>query len=166
MRKFAVAKGFEDKGVNLPQRATKNAAGYDFEAVEDIVVPSIWFHFVPMFLEKMANPNIQLGTLVHTGVKAYMENDEYLGLYSRSSNYNKKGLILANSVGVGDSDYVDNPGNDGELMFNFINFGFSDAVIKKGERVGQGIFHKFLKTDDDVAETERMGGFGSTNETA
>ena len=87
MRKFAVAKGFEDKGVNLPQRATKNAAGYDFEAVEDIVVPSIWFHFVPMFLKKMANPNIQLGTLVHTGVKAYMENDEYLGLYSRSSKF-------------------------------------------------------------------------------
>ena len=70
---------------------------------------------------------------------------------------------MANSVGVGDADYVDNPDNDGELIFNFINFGFDDILIKKGERIGQGIFQPFLKTDDDESEAERNGGFGSTN---
>ena len=51
MRKFAVAKGYEDKGVNLPKRATKNAAGYDFEAIEDVVIPSIWSS-IPASAEK------------------------------------------------------------------------------------------------------------------
>ena len=162
MRKFAVAKGYEGKGVNLPKRATKNAAGYDFEAIEDVVIPSIWSSSSRK-RRKVGQPDIVAGTYVHTGVKAYMGTEEFLGLYSRSSNYNKKGLILANSVGVGDADYVDNPDNDGELIFNFINFGFDDVLIKKGERIGQGIFQPFLKTDDDESEAERNGGFGSTN---
>ena len=162
MRKFAIAKGYEDKGVNLPKRATKNAAGYDFEAIEDVVIPSIWSSSSRK-RRKVGHPDVVAGTYVHTGVKAYMGTEEFLGLYSRSSNYNKKGLILANSVGVGDADYVDNPDNDGELIFNFINFGFDDILIKKGERIGQGIFQPFLKTDDDESEAERNGGFGSTN---
>ena len=89
--------------------------------------------------------------------------DEMLCLYNRSSNPGKKGLILANSVGIVDSDYYGNPDNDGHIMFAFYNIKEEDIEIKKGERIGQAIFQKFLTTDDDVAEGERAGGFGSTN---
>ena len=149
MRGFEIAKGFEDKGINLPQRKTKFSAGYDVEAAEDIVIPS--------FKKGMAP------TLIPTGVKAYMEDDEVLYLYNRSSNPKKKGLILANSVGVIDKDYYGNPDNDGHIMFAFFNIKEEDITIKKGEAIGQGVFAKYLITDDDVAGGERTGGFGSTD---
>ena len=148
-RGFEIAKGFEDKGINLPVRKTKYSAGYDVEAAEDVVIPSF---------KKGMKP-----TLVKTGIKSYMEEDEMLLLYNRSSNPGKKGLILANSVGVIDKDYYGNPDNDGHIMFAFFNIKEEDIEIKKGDVVGQAIFQKFLVTDDDSAEGERVGGFGSTN---
>lgn len=149
VRGFEVAKGFEDKGINLPERKTKYSAGYDIEAAEDVVIPSF---------KKGMNP-----TLVKTGIKAYMQDDEALMLYNRSSNPKKKGLILANSVGVVDKDYYENPDNDGHIMFAFYNIKDEDIIVKKGDAIGQGIFQKYFVTDDDVAEGERVGGFGSTN---
>ena len=149
IRGFEIAKGFEDKSINLPIRKTKYSAGYDVEAAEDVVIPSF---------KKGMKP-----TLVKTGIKAYMEDDEMLLLYNRSSNPGKKGLILANSVGVIDKDYYGNPDNDGHIMFAFFNVKEEDIEIKKGDVVGQAIFQKFLVTDDDTAEGERVGGFGSTN---
>ena len=146
LRGFEIAKGFEDKGINLPERKTKFSAGYDVEAAEDVVIPSF---------KKGMNP-----VLVKTGLKAYMQDDEVLLLYNRSSNPKKKGLILANSVG--DKDYYGNPDNDGHFMFAFYNIKDEDVTIKKGEAIGQAIFQKYLVTDDDNAEGERMGGFGST----
>ena len=148
-RGFEIAKGYEDKGINLPIRKTKYAAGYDIEAAEDIVIPS--------FKKGMAP------TLIPTGIKAYMEDDEVLYLYNRSSNPKKKGLILANSVGVVDKDYYGNPDNDGHIMFAFFNIKEEDITIKKGEAIGQGVFAKYLVTDDDVAGGDRTGGFGSTD---
>jgi dUTP pyrophosphatase len=148
LRGFEIAKGFEDKGVNLPKRSTKYSAGYDFEAVEDTIVPS----FKPGM-----NP-----TLIKTGVKAYMQDDEMLCLYNRSSNPKKKGLVLANGVGIVDKDYYGNPDNDGLIMFAFYNVKEEDILIKKGERIGQGIFEKYLIADGDEAQGIREGGFGST----
>ena len=148
-RKFEVAKGFEDKGINLPVRKTKYSAGYDIEAAEDVIVPSF---------KKGMNQ-----TLVKTGIKAYMQDDEVLILANRSSNPKKKGLILANSIGVIDTDYYGNPDKDGHIMFAFYNIKDEDVEIKKGDCIGQGIFQKYLVTDDDIAEGERIGGFGSTN---
>ena len=92
-----------------------------------------------------------------------MQDDEVLILANRSSNPGKKGLILANSIGVVDSDYYGNPDNDGHIMFAFFNFKDEDIEIKKGERIGQGMFQKYLVTDNDIAGGERTGGFGSTN---
>ena len=103
-------------------------------------------------------------TLIKTGIKAYMQEDEVLYIYNRSSNPMKKGLVMANSVGVIDSDYFENPDNDGHIMFAFYNFYPFDVTIKKGDKIGQGIFEKFLITDDDCTEGERTGGFGSTGE--
>ena len=148
LRGFEIAKGFEDKGINLPIRKTRYSAGYDIEAAEDVIIPSF---------KKGMNP-----TLVKTGIKAYMQDDEVLLLYNRSSNPKKKGLIVANSVGVIDKDYYGNPDNDGHIMFAFYNIKEEDITIKKGEAIGQAIFQKYLVTDDDNAQGERLGGFGST----
>ena len=92
-----------------------------------------------------------------------MEPDEVLILANRSSNPGKKGLIMANSIGVIDSDYYGNPDNDGHIMFSFYNIKEEDIQIKKGETIGQGIFQKFLISDNDNATEERKGGFGSTS---
>ena len=148
-RGFEIAKGFENTEINIPIRKTKYSAGYDIEAAEDTVIPSF---------KKGMNP-----TLVKTGLKAYMQDDEMLLLYNRSSNPKKKGLILANSVGVVDKDYYGNQDNDGHIMFAFYNIKEEDITIKKGEAIGQGVFQKYLIADNDVAEGERTGGFGSTN---
>ena len=148
-RGFEIAKGFENSNINLPVRSTKNSAGYDVEAAEDCIIPA----FKPG----------RKPTLVKTGIKAYMESDEVLILANRSSNPGKKGLILANSIGVVDSDYYENPDNDGHIMYAFFNFKAEDVEIKKGERIGQAIFQKYLVTDNDIAQGERTGGFGSTN---
>lgn len=148
-RGFEIAKGFENKEINLPVRKTKYAAGYDFEAAEDTVVPAFTLG---------TNP-----TLIKTGIKAYMLDDEMLCLYNRSSNPKKKGLILANSVGIVDKDYYGNPDNDGHIMFAFYNIKEEDVLIKKGECIGQGIFQKYLVADDDESDGDRTGGFGSTD---
>jgi len=148
-RGFKVAKGFENKEIILPERKTKFSAGYDIPAAEDCIIPPYTFGAKP--------------TLVKTGLKAYMEDDEYLMLCNRSSNPFKKGLILANSIGVVDADYYENPDNDGHFMFAFYNFFDKEIEIKKGDIIGQAIFCKYLTTDDDKADKQRMGGFGSTS---
>ena len=149
VRGFEIAKGFEDKNINLPVRKTKKAAGYDIEAAEDTVIEP----FKPG-----DNP-----TLVKTGLKAYMMDDEYLMLCNRSSNPKKKGLVMANSVGIIDGDYYGNPDNDGAFMFAFYNVKDEAITIKKGEAIGQGIFMKYLTVDNDNADGVRTGGFGSTD---
>ena len=148
-RGFEIVKGYEDKEINLPIRKTKYSAGYDVEAAEDTLIPS--------FKKGMAP------TLIKTGIKAYMQDDEYLLLANRSSNPKKKGLILANSIGVVDKDYYGNEDNDGHIMFAFYNIKEEDILIKKGEAIGQAIFQKYFVTDNDVAEGKRNGGFGSTS---
>ena len=149
VRGFEIAKGFEDKNINLPERKTKYSAGYDVECAEDVIIPSF---------KKGMKP-----TLVKTGIKAYMQDNEYLMLVNRSSNPGKKGLVLANSVGIIDKDYYGNPDNDGHFMFAFYNMKEEDIEIKKGDCIGQAIFMPYLLADDDNANGERTGGFGSTS---
>ena len=148
-RGFEIASGWENKDISLPIRKTKHAAGYDFECAEDTIIPKF--------------KNGVLPTLIPTGIKAYMEDDEVLYLYNRSSNPKKKGLVLANSVGVIDKDYYENPDNDGHIMFAFYNMKDEDIIIKKGEAIGQGVFMKYLTIDNDNANGKRIGGFGSTD---
>lgn len=155
-RGFEIISDYKAEGINLPERATKGAAGYDFEAAETIVIPSIWQQ-----KEKGTAPK---PTLVKTGIKAYMGESEYLELVSRSSNPLKRFLMLANGVGVIDRDYYNNSDNEGHIMFQFLNFGYEEVRIEKGERIGQGIFKPFLLADEDYVETERTGGFGSSGQ--
>ena len=158
-RGFEIVSKYLNRNLNLPLRQTKSAAGYDFEAAENIVVPSIWKKaFVKLFDEDKSLK----ATLIPTGIKAYMGEDEYLQLSIRSGMTLKSGLILANGVGVVDADYYNNDSNEGHIMFAVYNFGFVDKHINKGERIGQGIFLPFLKADCDHSVKERSGGFGST----
>ncbi len=142
-RGFEIAKGWEDKGINLPVRKTKNSAGYDIEAAEDTIIPPFKSGMKP--------------TLVKTGLKAYCEPDEFYMLCNRSSNPGKRGLVLANSVGIIDSDYYENPDNDGHFMFAYYNFFDHDIEIKKGDVVGQAIFMKYLTVDNDNATRRKNG---------
>ena len=148
IRGFEIAKGWEGKNINLPIRKTAKSAGYDVEAAEDTIIP---------VFENGCKP-----TLIHTGLKAYCQDDEWYMLANRSSNPSKKKLVLANGIGIIDADYYCNPDNDGEFLFAYYNIGTEDLQIKKGEIIGQVVFQKFLVVDNDNASGERTGGFGST----
>lgn len=149
IRGFEVVKEYEDKGINLPVRKTKHSAAYDIEAAEKIVLPSF---------KKGMKP-----TLIPTGLKTYMQSDEVLLIVPRSSGPKKQGISFPHNVGVIDSDYYNNSDNEGHIFVQCINLKDEDVVIKKGEAVAQAIFQKYLTVDDDNAEGERTGGFGSTD---
>lgn len=164
-RGFEICNGYEEKGIEPPKRETKYAVGYDLSAAEDMVIPSIWrsvFENIRKFLSGKDDYVDIKPTAVFTGIKAYFGPDEVLIIANRSSGPSKKGLILANSIGVVDSDYYSNPSNDGNIIFQFYNIFPFDAKIAKGDRIGQAYFQKFLIADDDKSEGERQGGIGST----
>lgn len=150
LRGFEIAKGWEDKSINLPIRKTAKSAGYDVEAAEDTIIPPF---------ENGCKP-----TLIHTGLKAYCQDDEWYMLANRSSHPGKKKLVLANGIGIIDADYYCNPDNDGEFMFAYYNLGTEPYEMKKGEICGQVVFQKFLVADEDNATGKRLAGFGSTDE--
>jgi dUTP pyrophosphatase len=145
-RGFEVAKNFLDQGIMIPKRATAYSAGYDLQAGEDVVVKP------------------QEVVLVKTGLKAYMQENEVLKIYIRSSMAVKRHAMLANQVGIIDRDYYNNPENDGHIMIPIINFGKDELFIKKGEKIAQGVFEVFLLADhDEIIDEKRVGGFGSSN---
>ena len=129
----------------LPKRGTKNAAGYDFYSLYDYTLKPGEIMKVP------------------TGIKVCMEEDEVLFLIDRSSMGFKYNVRMCNQVGVIDADYYNNSNNEGHMWIRIQNEGDKDYVVKKGDAMIQGIFMKFLKTDDDIeSDNERNGGFGST----
>lgn len=158
----------------MPSRKTEFSAGYDMVAAEDIIVPSYWDLMeklrandphMPLTLDNMGALTKTIKakpTLVPTGMKCYLNENEYLELSVRSSSPLKYWLILANGEGIIDRDYADNPDNEGHIYFQLINLSPFDLMIKKGEAIGQGIIKSYLTTDDDNAAGVREGGFGST----
>ena len=148
-RGFEIAKVYENENINLPRRSTAHSAAYDIEAACDIVLPSFKIGMKP--------------TLIPTGLKAYMLDDEVLMILPRSSGPKKQGIMFPHSMGVIDSDYYGNIDNDGHIFVQCINIKDEDVEIKKGDKIAQAYFQKFLVTDDDDAIGERIGGFGSTN---
>ncbi|MBD3949776.1 dUTP diphosphatase [Tuanshanicoccus lijuaniae] len=180
-RGFEVVSYYEHQHIQLPKRATHHAAGYDIEASEDIVLPSFWHELMRYLLQEMKQwiyqtpdkkdehvarlrDKLLKPTLIPTGLKAYMQDDEYLQIINRSSNPLKRFLVLPNSVGIIDSDYYNNEANEGHIFVQMLNFGLVDQKIKKGERIAQGIFTSFLKIDSDAGgQGVRTGGFGSSD---
>lgn len=173
-RKFERVKRFENSDIALPKRSTKYSAGYDFYAPEDIVVPSTLkqLHGYGRFaydngldVNRKSSEKysvIAKPFVLKTGIKVIMDYDEFLALYIRSSSPSKLGFVMANSVAVIDRDYYGNPDNDGEIGFLIYNLSTTDTYIRKGDKIGQGIFQKYYLTDDDNAEGSRHGGYGST----
>ena len=159
----------------LPVRKTAKSAGYDFTVAEDIIIPSC-----QKLLDKFPKNQINLvsledmsiltknlkakPTLVPTGIKCELNNNTYLELSVRSSCPLKYWLILANGIGVIDADYYNNSDNEGHIYFQLINLSPFNIILHKGDKIGQGIIHKYITTDDDSAKGTRKGGFGSTTE--
>ncbi len=102
-------------------------------------------------------------TLIPTGVKVKLEEDQKLELFIRSSTPLGAYLMMANSVGIIDADYYNNPDNEGHIYFQVINLSPFNIKIKKGEIIGQGIISKYDKTTFDNTSATRVGGFGSTS---
>lgn len=146
-RGFEIISEFNDKNINLPTRKTIKSAGYDIEAGEDKIIKA----------GQMA--------IIATGLKAYMQDNEYLGIHIRSSLAFKKHLNLVNAQGIIDADYYNNEDNEGHIMIGLINFGQEDVKITKGMRIAQAIFYKFLTIDNEEnINNVRNGGLGSTGE--
>ena len=152
MRKFEIISRKEiEKNIDLkpenivlPKRQTLKSAGYDFYLPYDIFL----------------NPGEM--KVVATGIKVSLEDDEVLEIYIRSSMAIKKGLFLANQVGIIDADYYNNPNNEGHIMIAIRNTSALSVTLKTGERIAQGVFKKYLLTDDDDVTSVRCGGIGST----
>lgn len=149
MRGFELIEGMYGE---LPIKATIHSAGVDFIASSDITIPAFRFK--------------GQATLVPTGVKAFMQKDEYLQIFARSSIPVNLGLIMSNGVGIVDADYYNNPKNEGHIMIEFNNLTNEHITIEKGTRIAQGIFNKVLPVTHGVRlkNDTRNGGFGSTNE--
>ena len=132
--------------ISLPKRSTCNSAGYDIKSLEDYVLKPGESHSFK------------------TGLKVSMNSDEMLFLIVRSSVGFKYDVCLSNNVGVIDSDYYNNPDNEGHMAIKLINHGEKDFIIKEGDRIAQGIFIKYLTVDDEEKiNNKRTGGIGSTN---
>ena len=129
----------EKLDTKLPERQTKASAGYDFYVIEDVEIPAYGTVMLP------------------TNVKAYMQEDEVLMLYARSSLAIKRGLILQNTTGIIDSDFFPH-----EIKVALRNTTDKPVKLLKNERCAQGIFLKYLVSDNGNLDNTRDGGIGST----
>ena len=147
LRGFEKITKYADVDFPMPERKTQKSAGYDFCLPEDIVLEPGKMQLVP------------------TGIKAYMQDGEYLGMHIRSSMAVKKRIMLMNNVGIIDADYYNNVDNEGHIMLALLNTGSEPLALPKGECVAQGIFYNYLVADGDADSEKavRGGGFGSTS---
>ena len=129
----------------LPRRATAGSAGYDF--------------FAPAAFSLAPGETIK----IPTGVRARIDEGWVLALFPRSGLGFKYRLRLDNTVGIVDADYF-GARNEGHIFVKLTNCGEKPLSVAAGEAFCQGIFLPFGLTEDDDAEGERVGGFGSTNE--
>lgn len=135
----------EYSDIILPRRATKYSAGYDF--------------FSPISFTLHPGEQIK----IPTGIKAYMRSNEVLQIYIRSNLSFKYNLRLKNCTGIIDSDYYNNPQNEGHIWIALVNDGDLELKIQKGNAIAQGIFMHYLIADNDSANNIRNGGIGSTD---
>ena len=136
--------------IKMPRRGTKGSAGYDLfnNTGKEIIIKAG-----------------ELSPAIPTYVKSYMQQDEVLQIHVRGGHGFKYSVRLANSVGIADADFFNNPTTEGHLFVKFHNQGTKDLVIQPGEAFAQAIFTKYLITDDDADTVggDRIGGFGSTS---
>lgn len=132
------------KEAGLPVRKTRDAAGYDFTAPEDMTIGPGEVAFFD------------------TGIKAHMPRCAVLLLFPRSSTGIRRRIILANGTGIIDADYADNAENEGNIGAALWNCGNEPQTIRAGECYMQGVFVNYMTTAGDTGGDLRSGGIGST----
>lgn len=133
-----------DPAVPLPSYQTAGAAGFDLAASADITIQPGQIVVVP------------------TGLVIAVPAGHFLGIFARSSTPLKRGLIVANGVGVLDSDYS---GPTDELKMQLMNVSSAPVDVKRGDRLAQGVIMPFVRAEFEEAasaEGPDRGGFGST----
>ena len=133
-----------DPAVGLPSQATTGAAGFDLAAAADVEIPARGIR------------------LVGTGLVIAVPDGYFLGIFARSSTPLKRGLIVANGVGVIDADYC---GPADEIKIQLLNVTDAAVLVKKGDRLAQGIVlptHPVEWDEMDEMAAPTRGGFGST----
>ncbi len=132
-----------DPEVALPSYQTAEAAGFDLAACEDVRVPPGEVRLIP------------------TGLVIEVPHGCFLGIFARSSTPLKRGLMVANGVGVVDPDYA---GPNDEVKVQVVNFTRDEVLVRRGDRIAQGIVIPCVRvewSEGEVRATSR-GGFGST----
>ena len=144
--KFQTEEGVREvyDNIELPKRATRGSAGYDFKCPCNLLL----YKGQPV--------------VIPTGIRAKIEDGWVLKIYPRSGLGFKYGLELINTVGIIDSDYY-NSDNEGHIMIK-ISHHLDEYMlnIKQNDGFAQGVFVEFGITEDDEVSDVRNGGFGST----
>jgi dUTP pyrophosphatase len=128
----------------VPRYETPGAAGFDLSASQDITVQPGEVMLVP------------------TGLVVEVPSGMFLGIFARSSTPLKRGLMVANGVGVVDPDYC---GPHDEVKIEVYNFTARPVHIKAGDRIAQGILIPTIRVEwEEAAELrpDSRGGFGAT----
>jgi dUTP pyrophosphatase len=131
-------------GIGLPEQATARSAGFDLAAASDMEIPP---HSI---------------RLIGTGLVIGVPDGYFLGIFARSSTPLKRGLMVANGVGVIDADYC---GPDDEIKIQVLNITDAPVRVSKGDRLAQGIVLACPRVEWNVVEemtAPTRGGFGST----
>ena len=99
--------------------------------------------------------------LVPTGLVIEVPAGHFLGVFARSSTPLKRGLMVANGVGIVDSDYC---GPKDEIKIEVVNFTASPVQVRRGDRLAQGVILSYTRAEWQESAVERAtrGGFGST----
>jgi dUTP pyrophosphatase len=133
-----------DAAVGLPETATAGAAGFDLASAVDEEIPARSIR------------------LVGTGLVIAVPEGYFLGIFARSSTPLKRGLMVANGIGVVDADYC---GPSDEIKIQLLNITDAPVQVKRGDRLAQGIVLPCPRIEweevDDISQPSR-GGFGST----
>jgi dUTP pyrophosphatase len=171
-KSITLVRGFEQLSsikakLPLPKRSTAYSAGYDICVICPKTLEYMEQGYSLADAWNMTGSKDRIVTDTHgvklpTGIKAYMQPDEYLAVHIRSSMGIKRGFKLSNCVGIIDSDYYNNNDNEGhiKIALDTMIFEFREPMV----RICQGIFSKYLVADNDDADTVRNGGIGSTGE--
>ena len=133
-----------DPSVPLPKYETAGAAGFDLAARGD---------------QTIAPGEV---ALVPTGLVINVPAGHFLGIFARSSTPLKRGLMVANGVGIVDADYC---GPQDEIKIEVLNFTATPVTIRRGDRLAQGVILPFTRVDWDEGDTPSQptrGGFGAT----
>jgi len=135
-----------DPTIPLPAYGTDEAAGFDLAAASDVTI----------------GPG-QIA-LVRTGLIIEVPTGHFLAIFARSSTPLKRGLVVPNGVGVVDPDYS---GPKDEVMIQVLNFTKADVVVRRGDRLAQGIVlpapRVMWNEVEEIREVTR-GGFGATGQ--